>query len=145
MFPDKNMISWRSAVGEHFSSGNDGEISVILAYNECRFRLLLHSFISKVLEYYGVELVNLAPNSTANLIIFIYLCEAYLGISPDLKVFKYFYMMAKSGKSTVSAGECSLRLHDGKVEEYICMYPKSLWSSRKKSWFYMTVTKGDSF
>ena len=36
-----------------------------------------------------------------------------------------------------------MRLHDRKAEEYNRMYPKSSWSSWKKSWFYMTVTKDD--
>ena len=60
-----------------------------------------------------------------------------------MKVFRYFYRMARSGKSTAGPGECSLRLHDGKADEYIRMYPKSLWLSWKKSWFYMTVMKED--
>ena len=69
----------------------------------------MHSFLPRVLEYYGVVLVNLAPNSIANIGIFIYLCEAYLGIKLNLKVFRYFYRMARSGKSTAGSEECSLR------------------------------------
>ena len=87
--------------------------------------------------------MNLAPNSIANISIFIYLCEAYLGIRPNLKVFRYFYKMVRSRKLMAGPGECSLRLHEGKADEYIRMYSKSSWSSWKKSWFYMTVTKDD--
>ena len=80
MFPDKNLIKWRSAAGEHFPSREEGEIPIFLAYIECGLRLPTHKFLARVLEYYGVELVNLAPNSIANISIFAYLCEAYLGI-----------------------------------------------------------------
>ena len=144
MLPDKDLISWRSAAGQHSSSNEDGVIPIFLAYIECGFRLLIHSFLSKISEYYGVELMNLAPNAIANLSVFVYLYEAYLGIAADLQLFKYFYRMAKSGKTMGTPRECTLRLHDGKADEYIRMYSKSLWSSWKKSWFYMTVTQKDS-
>ena len=125
MLPNKNMDSWRSTIGEHFSSREDGEILVFLAYVECGFRIPVHQFLPKVLEYYGVELVNLTPNVIANLSIIVYLCEAYLGILPNLKLFKYYYKMARSGKSLGSPGECTLRLHEGKADEYIHTFPKS--------------------
>lgn len=40
-------------------------------------------------------------------------------------------------------GECTMRLHDGKADECVQMYSKSSWSSWKKNWFYMTVTRDD--
>ena len=115
LLPDKNLISWRSAIGEHSPSGEDGEIPVFLAYIECGFRLPVHSFLPTVLEYYGVELVNLAPNAIANLSIFVYLCEAYLGIPATLDLFKYYYRMANTKKTTGTPGECTLRLHVLKI------------------------------
>lgn len=144
MLPDKSLISWRSVAGEHSPSNEDGEIPIFLAYIECGFRFPIHPFLPTVLENYGVELVNLAPNAIANVSIFIYLCEAYLGIPADLDLFKYYYRMTKSGKTIETPGECTLRLHDGKADVYILMYSKSSWSSWKKSWFYMTVTKKGS-
>ena len=86
--------------------------------------------------------MNLAPNSIANISIFTYLCEAFLGVPPSLKLFRYFYRMVM-GRTTETPGECTLRLHDGKADEYIHMYSKSSWSSWKKNWFYMTVTRDD--
>ena len=142
ILPDKNLVKWRSATGEHFPSREDGEIPVFLAYIECGLRLPLHKFLPRVLEYYGVELANLAPNAIAIICIFAYLSEAYLGIRPSLRLFRYFYRMVM-GRSTGTPGECTLRLHDGKADEYIDMYLKSSWSSWKKNWFYMTVTKDD--
>nr|ADB85292.1 putative retrotransposon protein [Phyllostachys edulis] len=143
MLPDRNLIRWRSAAGEHFLSREDGEIPVFLAYIECGLRVPVHRFLPCVLEYYRVELVNLALNSIANISIFAYLCEAYLEVRPNLKIFRYFYRMAMLGRSTVAPGECTLRLHNGKADEYIQIYPKSSWSSWKKNWFYMMVTRDD--
>ena len=133
LLPDKDLISWRSVAGVHSPSSEDGEIHVFLTYIECGFRLPVHSFLPKILEHYGVELVNLSPNTIANLNVFVYLCEAYLGIAADLNLFKYYYRMVKLGKTTGTLGECTLRLHDRKADEYIYMYSKSSWSSWKKS------------
>ena len=119
MLPNRNLIGWRSVTGEHFPSRKDGEIPVFLAHIECGLRVPVHKFLLRVLEYYEVELVNLAPNSIANISIFIYLCEVYLGVRPNLRLFRYFYRMAMSGRSTGAPGECTLCLHDGKADEYI--------------------------
>ena len=97
LLPDKDLISWRSAVGKHSPSSEDGEILVFLAYIECGLRLPVHSFPPKVLEHYRVELVNLSPNAIANLTVLNYLCEAYLGFPADLDLFKYYYKMVKMG------------------------------------------------
>ena len=73
MLPDRNLIKWRYVAGEHFPSREEGEIPIFLAYTECGFRFPVHKFLSQVLEYYEVKLVNLAPNSIFNLSIFVYL------------------------------------------------------------------------
>lgn len=55
MLPNRNLIGWRSAAGEHFPSHEDGEIPVFLAHIECRLRVSVHKFLPHVLEYYEVE------------------------------------------------------------------------------------------
>ena len=122
ILPDKSLVKWKTASGEHFSSREEGEIPIFLAYVECGLRLPAHKFLSQILERYGVELVNLAPNSIANISIFAYLCEAYLGVRPNLKLFRYFYRMAICGRPSAGPGECTMRLHDGKADEYIPTY-----------------------
>lgn len=73
----------------------EGRIPVFQAYCECGFRLSCHPFLPIVLEHFEVELVNLVPNSSIMLSVFVYLCEAYLGIAPDLDLFRYYYGMGK--------------------------------------------------
>lgn len=45
------------------------------------------------------------------------MCEAYLGVIPDLDLFHYFYMLKLSGK--VAAGEASLHLGNKRTNLYI--------------------------
>nr|ADB85308.1 putative retrotransposon protein [Phyllostachys edulis] len=73
--------------------------------------------------------------------IFVYLCEAYLGIPSDLELFQYFYGMARQ---TGIAGSCGLKLHDGKSKEYIQMFTRFSWPGWRKRWFYGKTTQDDS-
>ena len=88
-----------------------------------------------------MELVNLVPNFITMLSVFVYLCEAYLGIPADLELFQYFYGMTRL---TGIAESCSLKLHDGKSKEYIQMFTRSSWPFWKKKWFYWEITNEDS-
>ena len=85
--------------------------------------------------------MNLVPNSITLVSVFVYLCEAYLGILPDLDLFLYYYGM---GKHSGITGRCGLKLHDGKSREYIQMFTRSLWPRWKKRWFYWTLSMDDS-
>lgn len=93
-------------------------IPVFQAYCECGLRLPAHPFPTLVLAHFGVELVNLVHNSITMLSAFVYLCEAYLGIPPDLELFQYFY---GTSRQAGIAGSYGLKLHDGKSNEYIQM------------------------
>ena len=92
--PDRLLVRWIPAAGQHWPSGEIGQIPVFQSYCECGLRLPAHPFLTLVLEHFGVELVNIDPNSITMLSIFVYLCEAYLGISSDLELFQYYYGMA---------------------------------------------------
>jgi hypothetical protein len=58
----------------------------------------LHS----LLRYYGLKLHRLTPLGVLHIAAFVTLCEAYLGIDPDLDLWKYFF--------------CVHYLHDPKAE-----------------------------
>ena len=85
--PQKEVVNWIEASGQHWPSGEIGQILVFQVYCECGLRLRAHPFLTLVLEHFGVELVNLVPNSITMLGVFVYLCEAYLGIPADLELF----------------------------------------------------------
>ena len=49
--------------------------------------LLVHPFLWDLLEYWGVSLCNLHPNTILHIAVFIHFCEAYLGILPHFNLF----------------------------------------------------------
>ena len=117
--PKAKFMRWIEAAGQHWPSEEMGQIPVFQAFCECGLRLPAHPFLILVLEYFQVELVNLVPNSITMLGVFVYLCEAYLGISADLELFQYYYGMSRQ---IGIAGSCGLKLHNGKAKEYIHMF-----------------------
>jgi hypothetical protein len=48
-------------------------------------------FLGSVCQHFRVELVHLNSNAIAALSVFVILCECWLGVPPDLDLFRYFY------------------------------------------------------
>ncbi len=48
-------------------------------------------FLILVLNFYGLSLLHLNPNSIAFLSIFSHLCEAYIGVDPFLDLLRFYY------------------------------------------------------
>jgi hypothetical protein len=53
--------------------------------------LSVYDFFYKFLDHYQIELVHLKPNSILQIIIFIHLCEALLGIPPNFPLLKNYF------------------------------------------------------
>jgi hypothetical protein len=52
----------------------------------------LSSFVT-LLEYYGLQLQHLSPNSIALVAIFVHLCEMYVGVRPSVRLFRCFFVL----------------------------------------------------
>src|SRR5436190_12311283 len=77
--PEKNLIGWRAAFGESFPTANTDEIVVFEHFFYRGFALTTNDFFRGILHWYGIELINLNPNSILHISIFIHLCEVFLG------------------------------------------------------------------
>jgi hypothetical protein len=53
----------------------------------------LSSFLLTLLEYYGLQLQHLSPNSIALVAIFVHLCEMYVGVRPSVRLFRRFFVL----------------------------------------------------
>jgi hypothetical protein len=54
---------------------------------------LLSSFFLTLLEYYGLQLQHLSPNSIALVTIFVHLCEMFVGVRPSMRLFRCFFIL----------------------------------------------------
>jgi hypothetical protein len=53
----------------------------------------LSSFFLTLMEYYGLQLQHLSPNSIALVAIFVHLCKMYVGVRPSVRLFRRFFML----------------------------------------------------
>ena len=77
-------------------------------------------FLLLILNFYGLSLLHLNPNSVAFLSIFTHLCKAYVGVVPFLDLFHFFCELRWMEASRVS-GCCGFRLRDGMKARYISL------------------------
>ena len=87
-------------------------------YISCGFLPPSSEFLLLVLNFYGLSLLHLNPNSIAFLSIFSYLCEAYIGVEPFLDLFRFYYELSWMESNRVS-GCVGFRLRDGRKSRYI--------------------------
>jgi len=85
------------------------------------FSLPTSSFFRGLLYFYGIELINLNPNSILQISAFVHLCEAFLGVRPHFNLFRFLFALKltqKSGQINVVGG-AGLQLRQGRSAMYI--------------------------
>jgi hypothetical protein len=105
--PDREVLQWRPAADEDIPTPNTNEIMVFTSFFQYRFGLLVCDFIRDLLDQYRIELIHLNPNSILQIIVFVHLCEAYLGIAPNFPLFKnYFFLKYKPSTANQKSHRC---------------------------------------
>src|SRR4051812_39025778 len=106
--PSTEGLFWRAApAGEVTPSPQVGEKVYIKAQLVHGVSLPISHFFLSVLNHYKVQPHNLSPNSILVLSNFTALCEGYLGISPRLYLFVYFFTVkCEAGHSREELRNC---------------------------------------
>jgi hypothetical protein len=87
------MRQWRPAAREVIPTPNTKEIVVFSSFFQCGFVLPAYDFLCRLLDHYKIELVHLNPNSIFQIAVFVHLCEAFLGITPNFPLFKNYFFL----------------------------------------------------
>jgi hypothetical protein len=87
------MLQWRPTAGEDIPTPKTEEIMVFSSFFQCGLGLPACDFLWGILDHYKIELVHLNPNSVLQIVVFVYLCEAFLGISPNFLLFKNYFFL----------------------------------------------------
>jgi hypothetical protein len=77
VLPPKELCSWRICRGLTVPTEDTHES--------------VSPFFRGLLDFYNLNLTHLNPNSILQISIFVHLCEAYLGILPHFRLWKYLY------------------------------------------------------
>jgi hypothetical protein len=135
---------WRVPGDEEFPRPPDGYVISFVEFHRRGFSVPAGDFIRGLLHYWRIELQHLNPNGVLQIAVFVTLCEAYLGIDPNLELLKHYFvvniMNAKDpdgGAVPAAVGAASVQMRAGMTAEYPALtLPSSLsgWHSR---WFYL--------
>src|SRR6266508_4098355 len=93
-------------------------------------------FLKFVLDYYGIHLAHLVPNSIVILSTFAHFCEMFLAIPPNLHLFRYFFLLRPHTSEGI-VGSCSFqRRSDSGLEAFIPLTLKDKWIGWTQHWSY---------
>ena len=120
VLPNRVTTGWRLANGEPYPMPHTDELVVFEDYFWRVLGLSIHPFLRDLLEYWGVSLCNLHPNTILHIYVFIHFYEVYLGILPHFNLFQHFFWLKKKGGGgSKVVGGVYLQLRDGMASEYI--------------------------
>ena len=113
LLQEQGVIQWRAGEGEDYPMEGTLETFMFRDFVECGLALLVSEFFYRLLQFWGIQLHHLTPQSILHLSIFTHLCEAFLGILPHFHLFQHFFFLAPVPNATNPAvvGGCELVLH----------------------------------
>src|SRR6266508_2331529 len=131
-----NVLMLREGGGAGVPQPRPGETVVFTSFLTVGLAPPFSEFLRYALSYYGIHLAHLVPNSIVILSTFAHLCEMFLGIPPNLHLFRYFYFLCPNA-SDGAIGSCSFhRRNDSGLEAYIPLTLKDKWEGWTRHWCY---------
>jgi hypothetical protein len=120
VLPDRETAGWCPTAGEGFPTPGGDELVVFEGYFYRGFGSPVHPFMNSLIDYYGISLCNLGPDSILHVAIFIHFYKAYLGILPHFDLFcHFFHLKVVGGTESRIVGSVYLQLRDGMTTQYI--------------------------
>ena len=91
------------------------------------------AFLIVVLAHYHLELCNLNSSAIVHLSVFITMCEYWLGIAPDLELFRYFHYPPKYSRFSSPVRSIGFKFRH--ANEYIRTAVKTSSKKAREYWF----------
>jgi hypothetical protein len=85
---EKEMDMCRPTAGDLYPmEKNPDEVPMFARFVERELALPASDFFKGLLQYYGIEYLNLNPNDIFHVSVFVHFCEAFVGIKPHWILF----------------------------------------------------------
>ena len=133
----------RVGEGEDYPFEGTLETVVFRDFMERGLTIHVSEFFHALLQFWGIQLHDLTPQSILHLPIFTHFCEAFLGILPHFHLFQHFFTLVpvpNAAKPTIVGGcvgvycqACSER----KDRVYILYSLSNKVIEWKPKWFYV--------
>ena len=119
------VILWHEAEGEEYPFEGTFEIIMFRDFVERGLAVPISEFFHALLQFWGVQLHHLTPQSILHLSIFTHFCEAFLGILPHFYLFQHFFILVPIPNASKPAvvGGCELVLRPETRDEYLSYKP----------------------
>jgi hypothetical protein len=140
-FREKEVNMWRATVGDPYPmEKNPDEIPMFTRFVECGLALPASNFFKGLLEYYGIEYLNLNPNDIFHTSVFVHFCEAFLGIKPHWVLFwKFFRVIPQpSANDPRVVGGAGIQMREDAAEQYLAYKLIDSNEDWKSKWLYVT-------
>jgi hypothetical protein len=138
---EKEVDMWRTAVGDPYPmEKNPDEIPMFTRFAERGLAFPASKFFKGLLEYYGVEYLNLNPNGIFHTSIFIHFCKAFLWIKPHWVHFQKFFRLKPqpSANNPRVVGGAGIQMREDAAEQYLAYKLIDSNQDCKSKWFYIT-------
>ena len=97
------MIQWRAGEGEDYPMEGTIETVVFRDFVECGLAVPISECFYALLQFWGIQLHHLTPQSILHLSIFTHFYEAFLGILPHFHLFQHFFILVSIHNATKPA------------------------------------------
>jgi hypothetical protein len=132
---------WRAAAGDPYSmEKSPDEIPMFTRFAERGLSLPASDFFKGLLGYYGIEYLNLNPNSIFHTSVFVHFCEAFLGIRPHWIFNRKFFRVKPqpSANNPRVVGGAGIQMREDTAEQYLSYKLIDSNHDWKSKWFYVT-------
>jgi len=126
LLQEQGVSQWRAGEGEDYPMEGTLETIMFRDFVERGLTLPVSEFFYRLLQFWGIQLHHLTPQSILHLSIFTHFCEAFLGILPHFHLFQHFFFLVPIPNATNPAvvGGCELVLCPENRGEYLAYDPR---------------------
>jgi hypothetical protein len=138
---EKKVDMWRTATGYPYPmEKNPDEIPMFMRFVERGLALPASNFFKGLLEYYGIEYLNINPNGIFHTSVVVHFCEAFLGIKPHWVLFRKFFRVKPwpSANDPRVVGGAGIQMWEDAAEQYLAYKLIDSNQDWKSKWFYIT-------
>jgi hypothetical protein len=119
---EKEVDMWRATARDlYLMEKNPDEIPMFARFVERGLALPVSDFFRGLLDYYGIEYLNLKPNGVFHVSVFVHFCEAFLGIKPHWVLFRKFFRVKPqpSANDPRVVGGAGIQMREDAAEQYL--------------------------
>jgi hypothetical protein len=105
--------------------------------------LLISPFFLLLLEEFGLQLQHLTPHSILQAAIFVHLCEMFVGVAPCTSLFRYFFVLVRSGKTRDHIDAYYFQTRQDPAVVYIPTFGGARWENWRNDWVIASTEAND--